>query len=58
METGITSILCMKGKNKPLGTLVPVSHERVKIIVLNRIELTEFGYLTVQTSFTYNQTMY
>ena len=30
METGVTSVLCMNGRNKPLGTLDPVSHERVK----------------------------
>ena len=31
METGHrTSVLCMNGRNKPHGTLVPVSHESVK----------------------------
>ena len=31
METGVTNVLCINGRNKPLGTVVPVSHERVKM---------------------------
>ena len=31
MVTDVTSVLCMNGRNKPLGTVDPVSHERVKL---------------------------
>ena len=33
MKTGVTSVLCMNGRNKPLGAVVPVIHEKVKFSI-------------------------
>ena len=30
MRTGVISVLCLNGRNKPLGTVVAASYERVK----------------------------